>query len=183
MNVFILELSLTRTLRFRIIELLASELDELITISEISKRLKVAYSHAHKFVQEMNAEGVLKIKKLGRVSVVQLNFEDQAIFGYLALIEYNKTKKWLNENPWAQRIYDKIKTKSGLSDLTDDIHCILYYKNKIIIVKPKKILDFDFKTFKLRDVITIDELKQNREKYRGVIILHGAEKYWKLLGK
>jgi len=60
------------TLRNKIIEFLADS-TELYSISDIAKKLGCAYSHTYKFIQELAKQEVITIKKVGNVSVCELN--------------------------------------------------------------------------------------------------------------
>jgi predicted nucleotidyltransferase len=66
-----------------ILKLLMSRIREDFTISEISRRLKQKYSQTYNLVRSIRKKGLVKLKEIGRSSVVQLDFssfnEDFAI--------------------------------------------------------------------------------------------------------
>ncbi|MBW2966917.1 hypothetical protein KY362_00365 [Candidatus Woesearchaeota archaeon] len=163
------------TLKYRIIGLISKDADALFSISDIAKRLGVAYSHAHSFVVKLTKEDVLTIQKIGNVSVCRLNLKTPLTLSYLSVIESRKTLEWTKKNPHSKKIVGKIE------DVRENVHCVLVKNNRIIIVTPEKIAGVDFTMFRNRTVITPRQLRSKRKLYSDCIILHGAEKYWGLL--
>ncbi|MBW2964897.1 hypothetical protein KY363_05565 [Candidatus Woesearchaeota archaeon] len=159
------------TLKYRIIELL-SDTDDLVSISDIAKRLKVAYSHAHTFISKLVAEGVVSVKKIGNVSVCRLNFSSPLTLSYLSVLESRKAAEWISKNPQAGKILEKIDL------VKDNVHCVLVRGGRIILIVPEKITGVDFSMFRNRSVMNRQHLLSNRHYYNDCIVLHGAEKYW-----
>ena len=168
-------ITLTETLRTRIIELLSRDLDNFYSISDIAKKLGVAYSHAHLFVKKLVDEKVIGIQKIGNVSVCKLNLSEQITLGYLTLIEYRRTAEWKKKNSHSDKVLEKIEM------VKDSVHCILLKGNKKIIVVPEGMGKPDMGVFRNRTVINRTQLNVNKKYYRDAIILHGAEKYWSLI--
>jgi hypothetical protein len=175
------------TLKYKIIELLMNNLNEILTITDISKKLKSAYSHAHKFTKELAQENVIQIKKIGRSSAIFLNFSEKTTLAYLILTEYKKRNLWLKKNKWALRVVKKC------DDLEKEYLCGIYLKSKVIFIqksitqthsqnsnlikskKPKK-------SFKHQEIIFSDQIHLKPELNEG-IILFGAENYWTYKGE
>lgn len=163
------------TLKQRIIGLLADNLDKFYSISDISKELKVAYSHAHTFVNQLKSEQVIRIQKIGNASVCKLNMDEQLTLVNLAMMSYKKTLEWKQKD----KRYEKLKEKSDM--IKDKVHCVLVHNNKIILVVPDGSDKEGLDVFQNRSVINREQLKKNSDFYKNAIILHGAEKYWSLL--
>ena len=72
----------------RIISLLSKETDELLSISDISKRLGVAYSHAHGFVSDLLREGILESKRVGRTIICRLDRRNPLTIAALTRVSY-----------------------------------------------------------------------------------------------
>lgn len=166
---------MAETLRKRIIELLSKDLDKFYSISDIAKKLGVAYSHAHSFVGQLAEQNVIKIQKIGNVSVCRLNLKEQMTLAYLCMIEYKKTSEWKKKNANSEKIMERIEK------VKDNVHCVLVKNNKKIILVPESMPKPDMTIFRNRSVITRKQLIENKEFYKDCVILHGAEKYWSLL--
>ncbi len=166
---------MTETLRTRIIELLSKNLNKAYSISDIAKNLGVAYSHTHLFIKELAEKEIIRIEKIGNVSVCRLNIKEPLTLSYLSHIEYNKSSEWRRKNPHSKKIMEKIES------IKDNVHCVMIRGGKIIIIIPEKMSKPEMKIFKNRTVITRTQLKENQKYYSETIILHGAEKYWSLI--
>jgi transposase len=164
------------TLNNRIIEFLAAETDKFYSISDIAKMLGVAYSHAHLFISRLSNEGIVRIQKIGNVSVCRLETKNMVTQAHLALMEAKKTQAWLAKNPHADNILEKI------SLVQDNVHCILLRNNQVIVVAPERIAGADYSMFKNRSVITAEKLERNSKQYKDCVVLHGAAKYWNIIG-
>ena len=163
------------TLKYRIIELLSKDLATFFSISDIARKLGVAYSHAHNFVNKLVKEQVISVKKIGNVSVCSLDLNSQLTLSYLSLIESRKTLEWLKKNPHGTKIIKKIET------VKDNVHSVLIKNNRIILIVPEKITGVDFSMFRNRTVMNKTHLAKNRHYYKDCIILHGAEKFWSMM--
>jgi len=163
------------TLKHRIIESVSKDISEQFSIADIAKRLGVVYSHAHTFVKKLAAEDVLKIKKIGNVSVCSLNLESQMTLAYLSLIEAARTKGWLSKNQHAEKVIEKLEL------VKDSVHCVLMKNNNVILIVPEHIIGVDYSMFRNRSVITSVQMLRNRKMYADSVILHGAEKYWSMM--
>ena len=166
---------MTVTLKHKIIELLSRDVDNLFSISDIAKRLGVAYSHTHSFVRKLVKEKVILVKKIGNVSVCSLNLKSQLTLSYLSLIESRRTLEWMNKNPHSTKILEK------LEQVKDNVHAVLVKGNRIIIIVPEKITGVDFSMFRNRTVMNRRHLVKNRQYYKDCVVLHGAEKLWSLM--
>jgi hypothetical protein len=165
------------TLKHRIIEFLSKETTALKSISDIARQLGVAYSHAHTFVGLLEKEGAIRIQKIGNVSVCRLDTKNAATLAYLSLIESRKTAEWLTKNPQAAKTIEKIEL------VKDSVHSVLVKNNRIILIVPEKISGADFSMFRNRTVMNHTHLKNNRQYYKDCVILHGAEKFWSMMGE
>lgn len=168
-----------KNIKPRILELLSKDLgsaDSFKTISDIANELKVAYSHAHKFVAELADADVLKIQKIGNAKICRLNLRNPLTLSHLALIESKKTSDWIKKDMRAAKILERVE------QIKDSVHAIILINNKFIIIVPEKIKDADFRIFKNRKVINQRDLKKDIQfyKHKGVII-HGSEKFWSMI--
>lgn len=163
------------TLKYRILELLSRDHEGLYSISDVAKSLGVAYSHAHGAVRKLVSDEVIRINKVGNVSVCKINLKSQMTVSMLAINSARKTTEWMKKNPQAAKITEKINIAS------DNVHCVLVKGNKVILVVPEKIKGADFSMFRNRTVITSRQLVKKRKYYSDAIVLHGAEKYWSFM--
>ncbi|MBN1544668.1 hypothetical protein JW898_04350 [Candidatus Woesearchaeota archaeon] len=165
------------TLKYRIIELLSKDAAELYSVSDIAKKLGVAYSHAHTSVGALAKEGAIKIQKIGNVSVCRLDLKQPLALSYLSTIESRKAAEWAAKNPHSSKILEKIEQAK------DNVHSALIKNNKIILIVPERIAGVDFSAFRNRSVMNRTHLLRNRHYYKDCIILHGAEKFWSMMGE
>lgn len=165
------------TLKHRIIEFLSKDTTALKSISDIAKGLGVAYSHAHMFVGILEKEGAIRIQKIGNVSVCRLDLKSASALAYLSLIESGRTAEWFAKNPHSAKIIEKIEL------VKDSVHSVLVKNNKTIIIVPEKIAGADFSMFRNRTVMNHTHLRSNRQYYKDAIVLHGAEKFWSMMGE
>ncbi|MBW2971590.1 hypothetical protein KY359_01010 [Candidatus Woesearchaeota archaeon] len=165
------------TLKYRIIELLSKEVSTLYSISDIAKKLGVAYSHAHTFITKLAQENAVSIQKIGNVSVCRLNLKQPMTLAYLSVIESRKALEWARKNPQSAKILERIE------QVKDSVHAVLIKNNRIIIIVPEKISGVDFSAFRNRSVMNRTHLARNRQYYKDCIVLHGAEKYWSMLAE
>jgi len=163
------------TLKHRIIELLSRDPGELYSISDIAKRLGVAYSHAHGFVKTLVSEDVLLIKKIGNVSVCSLNLTAPMTLSLLSIIESRRALEWMKKNPQSAKLMERVEI------VKDNVHCVLVKGNRVVLVVPEKIKGAEFSIFKNRVVLNHRQLRRKRKQYNDRIVLHGAEKYWSLM--
>lgn len=165
-----------KNIKPRILELLSKDLDSLKTISDIAKELKVAYSHAHKFIAELEFENIIKTQNIGNAKICRLNLKNPLTLSHLALLESKKTSDWIKKDKRADKILERVE------QIKDSVHSIILINNKFIIIVPEKIKDADFRIFKNRKVINQREMKKDIQfyKHKGMII-HGSEKFWSLI--
>lgn len=168
---------MTVTLKYRIIELLSRDHGTLFSISDIAKKLGVAYSHTHGFVKILAKEEVISVQKIGNVSVCRLNLKQQMTLAYLSQIEYKKTAEWARKNPQSKKIMERVEQAK------DNVHSVLLKGNKIIIIVPERITGADFSMFRNRVVLNKTHLMRNRHYYKDCVVLHGAERYWSFMSE
>jgi hypothetical protein len=162
------------TLKHRIIELLSRDASPK-SISDIARRLEVAYSHAHSFTRQLISEDIVRTQKIGNVLVCSLNLKEPLTCSYLALIESERALGWKRKNPHFAKTLEKIDV------VKDNVHAVLVKNNSIILVVPEHVSGADFSMFKNRTILTAYQLSKKREYYRECVILHGAEKFWSLM--
>ena len=162
------------TLKHRIIELLAKD-SGYNSVSDIARKLKVAYSHAHSFTRQLIGENVIITEKIGNVLVCRLNLAEPLTLNYLSFIEARRAAEWKKKNPHSDKIMGRIEL------VKDDVHSVLVKGGNVILVVPEHISGVDFSLFRKRTVINRFQLKRNISQYSGCVILYGAEKYWSLL--
>ncbi|MFC1741675.1 hypothetical protein ACFL3V_04020 [Nanoarchaeota archaeon] len=166
---------MTATLKYRILGFLSEDTSLFHSISDISKRLGVAYSHAHMFVNKLVEEDVIRIQKIGNVSVCRLQLSFPLTLSYLSIVESRRTAEWMKKNPQSAKLFDKIES------VKDNVHCVLLKNSRVIIVVPERLEGADFSMFRNRVVVNQRKLVKNKKMYGGSVILHGAEKYWSLM--
>jgi hypothetical protein len=165
------------TLDIRILELLSLDQSALLSIRDISKRLTVAYSHAHLFIKKLSKENIIAIKKIGNVSICQLNFKNPLTLSYLSMIASTRTSEWISKNPHQSKLLENIRL------MQDSIHCVLIKNNRIILIIPEHIQGVDFSVFRNRVVLSASKFTETIDYYKDAVIIYGAEKFFSLKHK
>lgn len=162
------------TLKHRIIGLLARDPSPR-SISDIARKLGVAYSHAHSFIRQLISEDIVRTQKIGNVLVCSLNMHSQSTCAHLAVIESERASEWRRKNPHFEKTLEKI-------DLVKDyVHAILVKNNNVVIIVPEKLSGADFSMFRNRTVLTAHQVSKKRDYYKDCVIVYGAERFWSLL--
>ena len=104
-----------RETRFRILDMLAREIGNPVSVSKLTDRIRLAYGTAHYAnihaeLTEMVNSKILKLEKLGRSSLVDLNFDNYLLIGLLAEMELIRKHRLLEEHPSFQLAVHELGT-------------------------------------------------------------------------
>ena len=95
----------------KIIELMRKNLDLGLTISQISKLLRIGYVPAYNHIGEMEKEGIIKVSKIGNSKQCKLNLENPKTRHLLQEIDIKRKEDLSNKNPKFKSIIESLISK------------------------------------------------------------------------
>ena len=108
------------TTTFRILDIITAHLGESFSINRLTEKIRETYGTAHyvniyKRLHDLEKERVLKINKLGRSSIITLNFKNYLLIDLLAEMEIRKKIQFLKRKADLQMFLTEMS--KCLSDL------------------------------------------------------------------
>jgi len=99
---------------FRILDTLSRDLNGHISIRKLTDMIKelhgtAYYKNIYDKIQELKKQDILNILKVGKSSVISLNFSNYSLADILSEIELKKKKEFLEKKPEAQLIFLEIE--------------------------------------------------------------------------
>jgi hypothetical protein len=100
---------------FRILDTLSRDLGSPVSINELTRKIRELHKTAHykniyDKIQELGGQDVIKLNRIGKSSVITLNFNDYRTTGKLAEMELEKERRFLENKTGMQMLLMKIKT-------------------------------------------------------------------------
>src|SRR5664279_176408 len=111
------------TLTLRILETITSNMDDPLSINQLTERIKETYGSAyyanvHQKLQELKNEGTLALEQIGRSSNIKLNFQNYLLIDTLAEMEIEKKRNFLtNRNELFSLLTEMDKTLNGKCEI------------------------------------------------------------------
>ena len=158
------------TAQQRILTLLAQERQELNSISDIAKKLKIAYSHAHRYVKLLQHKNVITIKKVGGALICSLNRSEPLTRALLAQRSYEHAQAWRKHNPHSEKIMQRVH------ELRAQLRIVAMHNKRVLIVPAENAQTSLLERFHNRKLLSQQEIHDPY--YKDVVILYGAEHYW-----
>lgn len=101
---------LLNTLRLQVIEEFVKDYDAMLTGSQISKKKKLNQKSVANALSNMEKEGFLKIRTIGKNKHFFLNFKDkETLISFIAAVEHLRTIDFYRKNPLVKEVIAKIK--------------------------------------------------------------------------
>ena len=95
----------------KIVRLMRKNLDLGLTISQISKLLKIGYVPAYNHIGEMEKEGIIKISKVGNAKQCKLNLENAKTKHLLQELDIGREKDLFSKNAKLKTIVESLVSK------------------------------------------------------------------------
>ena len=95
----------------KIIELMRKNIDLGLTVSQISKLLKIGYAPAYNHINQMEKEGMINVLKIGNAKQCRLNLENTKTRHLLQELDIIKKEELYNENLKLKMIIKSLITK------------------------------------------------------------------------
>lgn len=99
---------------YRILDLLVQNLGREMSINELNRRISAIYGlkHGYKEIYQqtkaLENEGLIKIQKAGRSSLIILNFGNFSTSGKLTIFDIEKKQRFLDRNPELTEFFESI---------------------------------------------------------------------------
>ena len=110
----------------KIIELMRKNIDLGLTISQISKLLKIGYVPAYNHITEMEKEGIIKVLKVGNSKQCKLNLENQKTRHLLQEIDIKRKEELFNKNTKIKSIIESLISKITEKYLSELLSIVLF---------------------------------------------------------
>jgi hypothetical protein len=105
-------------LEFRIINTLSRRFNTPVTISELTREIRLLHGAAHyanvyRRVQQLESDGVITTERIGNASLISLNRDSYQMVDWLAEAEIIRERELLRDNPRWQMLIDQLSTHLG----------------------------------------------------------------------
>ncbi len=110
----------------KIIGLMRKNLYLGLTISQISKLLKIGYVPAYNHISEMEKEGIIKISKVGNAKQCKLNLENAKTRHLLQELDIKRKEDLYNNNPKLKKIIESLISKLTEKYASEILSIILF---------------------------------------------------------
>lgn len=174
----------------KIIEVFSADCDIELTINDICRRSKLSYNATHRTVQDLIEKGILKIRRLGKASIISLNKE--ASIGLLVMSAYEKANKFFADKKEIYDILNNLK-KNISGKLPNQLFSILLIEQKartadiLFLISDKNASNTikkecdEVNEIRIKPIIiTNDEFAKRKNEFKEVIPLLGAENYFSI---
>ncbi len=100
---------------FRILDALSGDLGSPVSINGLTGKIRELHKTAHykniyDKIQGMEKQGIVKLERIGKSSIIRLNFNDYRTTGKLAEMELEKERRFLEGRPGMQALLMMMKT-------------------------------------------------------------------------
>ncbi len=95
----------------KIVGLMRKNLDLGLTISQISKLLKIGYVPAYNHINEMEKENIIKVLKIGNAKQCKINLENVKTKHLLQELDIKRKDELYNKNPKLKTIIESLISK------------------------------------------------------------------------
>jgi len=184
----------------KLVYTLGKNLDDELTLRQLSKEAKVPYTTAHRLIKQNIS--IFKINKKGNIKLCSLNTEDNITKNYLILAERSQAESFRKKNPQFKVLQRELPTKDytlllfgsradGTHRVQSDIDlCVInkdgkkninFSKFELLFKIEVNSLFFTKKEFKL--MLKNKEHNVGKEILKKHIILYGEEYFWNLIWK
>ena len=110
----------------KIIELMRKNIDVGLTISQISKQLKIGYVPAHNHITEMEKEGIIKVVKIGNSKQGRLNLENQKTRHLLQEVDIKRKEQVFNKNHKVKSVIEELISKLNEKYISEILSIVLF---------------------------------------------------------
>ncbi|MEK6859277.1 MAG: nucleotidyltransferase domain-containing protein [Nanoarchaeota archaeon] len=110
----------------KIIELMRKNIDLGLSISQISRLLKIGYVPAYNHINEMEKEGIIKVSKTGNSKQCKLNLENQKTRHLLQELDIKRKDDLFNKNSKFKIIIDNLILKLTEKYISEILSIVLF---------------------------------------------------------
>ena len=135
----------------KIVGLMRKNLDFGLTISQISKLLKIGYVPAYNHINEMEKKGIIKISKIGNAKQCKLNLENAKTKHLLQELDIIRKDNLYNKNPKLKTIIESLISKLTEKYASEILSIVLFGSFAKGVYTKKSDIDIMFIVSDLRD--------------------------------
>ncbi len=135
----------------KIIELMRKNIDLGLTISQISKLLKLGYVPAYNHITEMEKEGIIKVLKIGNSKQCKLNLENQKTRHLLQEIDIKRKEELYNKNLKLKSVIETLISKLTEKYISELLSIVLFGSYAKGIANKQSDIDLMFIVNDLKD--------------------------------
>ena len=115
-----------RETALKILGLFRNELDSGFTILQISHKLKIGYRPAYNHIGELQKEGIITVKNVGRAKECSLNLGNPKSHYFLQEVDFLRKEYIYKNNPKLKSILENITSKLT-NQFTAELHCLILF--------------------------------------------------------
>jgi len=110
----------------KIIGLMRKKIDLGLTISQISRLLKIGYVPAYNHITEMEKEGIIKVLKIGNSKQCKLNLENQKTRHLLQELDIKRKEELCSKNPRLKSVIGALISKLTEKHISELLSIVLF---------------------------------------------------------
>ncbi len=178
----------------RIMGLFLEDYSRRVYLREIADELKKPHQTVKPYIKELVRKNILSEKKHGKFLEYALNFKNKLIYDYLTIAEKEKTQEFIEDNPLASILYEKLSSffgdntfiifGSSVNGIKKGNDLDLFVIGKNVKDEIKEFEDIYSKKIHLIHAKTLKEVSLTfiKEVYKKHIILNNTESVLKFIG-
>ncbi len=178
----------------KIISLFLSDYSRRIYLGELADELKKPHQTVKPYIKELIRKNILSEKKHGKFLEYALNFKNKLIYDYLTIAEKEKTQEFIEDNPLASILYEKLSSffkgstfiifGSSVKGMKKGSDLDLFVVGKNVKEKIKEFEEVYSKKIHLIHAKTLKEASLTfiKEVYKKHIILNNTENVLRFIG-
>jgi len=94
----------------KIIGLFLNDYSRMVYLREAADELKKPHQTVRPYIQKLVKKNILSEKKHGKFLEYALNFKNGLVYDYLTIAEKEKTQEFIEDNPLASILYEKLSS-------------------------------------------------------------------------
>ncbi len=178
----------------KIIGLFLEDYSRRAYLRELADELKKPHQTIKPYIKELVRKNILSEKKHGKFLEYSLNFKNRLIYDYLTIAEKEKTQQFIEDNPLAGILYEKLSSffkdstfiifGSSVKGIKKGSDLDLFVVGKNIKEEIKEFEDIYSKKIHLIHAKTLKEVSLTfiKEIYKKHIILNNTEAVLRFIG-
>jgi predicted nucleotidyltransferase len=110
----------------KIMGLFRKDMDEGLTILEVSKKLKIGYRPAYNHIKTMSEEGMIKVEKVGKAKLCHMDLKNEITRHVLAEVDMLRRQELFTKNVKLRNVLEGLTSKLT-ERFASEIHSIVLF--------------------------------------------------------